>query len=678
MLRYLKVIITAILFFLSPVSQTAFGQVPVSVSENKVIIEGKIYFIHIVKPGQTLYSISRAYRVSEKAIAIENPGVYSGLQVGQVLKIPSESPENYSGEIEIDTLNFISHRLKEGETLFSLSRNYNVSVNEIEKANPGIDVTDLSIDQIILIPKLKTVRSDENFTTYKVRRKETMYSLSRRYGISEEDLRKYNPEIQWGGLKAGMVLKIPRLEFLAEEKAKSNISVIKQDTIISFRVDTTKTDLSYIDSLGLVEMSLKDYYRNLKDFNRRKLKIAYLIPFNYRIIEDTIVKSNELNELSKEEEKEKEADVLPASINFLEFFEGTLLALDSLKREGISLEIQYFDTYMSPSRVREILRNPFFNDVDLIIGPLFAYNVEIVSEFSRERKIPVISPFYDGYDITRSNPYLFQVNPSYKTEYAKAAEILAKDYDKNFVFVYRLDSLKLPEIEYFRNELLENLENYTHPENVVIKEISYVNAAKANLSEDLSHALSKDKTNIIVLPENNQAFVSTTITQLFFLLRDFDIKVFGLPYFHEFQNIDFQYYHSLRLSYLSPFYFSYYDEQVSKFLNDFVIRFNAEPRLSTKKGCPYAFIGYDITYFFIKRISEYDRGFVSSLNDGKIDNLLPQFYFERNDEYGGFENKSLKLVEFTTDFQVTARDIESRVDPSHSHPQEIFHSDNNQ
>ena len=57
-------------------------------SNNKVIIEGKIYYIHIVKPGQTLFSISRAYEVTEKTIAIENPGVYSGLQVGQVLKIP--------------------------------------------------------------------------------------------------------------------------------------------------------------------------------------------------------------------------------------------------------------------------------------------------------------------------------------------------------------------------------------------------------------------------------------------------------------------------------------------------------------------------------------------------------------------------------------------------------------
>ncbi|MGC9344547.1 MAG: LysM peptidoglycan-binding domain-containing protein, partial [Bacteroidales bacterium] len=262
-------------FFYSP---ETISQVPVKVSENKVIIEGNIYYLHIVKPGQTLYSISKAYRISEKAIAIENPGVYSGLQVGQVLKIPAEAPEEISDTKEIDTSNFISHELKEGETFFSLSRSYNVSAKEIENANPGIDVTDLSIGQVILIPKPKTVRSDKNFTSHKVRRKETLYSLARRYGITEDEIRKYNPEIQWGGLKTGMVLQIPKPEFLSQMKERADSITIAQDTALTIKIDTLEEDISYIDSLGLEEMDLEDYYYNLKDFNSRKLKVAYMIP----------------------------------------------------------------------------------------------------------------------------------------------------------------------------------------------------------------------------------------------------------------------------------------------------------------------------------------------------------------------------------------------------------------
>ena len=72
-------------------------QVPVTRSNNKVVIEGNVYYVHVVKPGQTLYSISKAYNVTEKEITIENPGITSNLSIGQVLKIPA-NPSAARGE----------------------------------------------------------------------------------------------------------------------------------------------------------------------------------------------------------------------------------------------------------------------------------------------------------------------------------------------------------------------------------------------------------------------------------------------------------------------------------------------------------------------------------------------------------------------------------------------------
>lgn len=675
MLKYLKFLFAGILITFTLNSPFLYSQVPVRVSENKVIIEGKVYYLHVVKPGQTLYSISQAYRVTEKDIAIENPGVYSGLQVGQVLKIPVEVPQKSAPRI--DTTKYLAHSLREGETIYSLSRTYNVSAEDIEKANSGIDVKDLSIGQTILIPKPKSVVSEEDFILHKVRRKETLYSLSKRYNVTQEDIRKYNPELQWGEMKAGQIIRIPTVEFLASQQPVLDTISFATDTTFVFEPDSLKDDLFYIDSLGLEEMSMFDYYRNMKDFNRRKLNVAYMIPFNYRIIPDTLKTDKEDAEAKEDEDEKKLDEILPASVNFLEFFEGALLALDSLRKEGVDLNVQVFDTYRSPSRVREILKSPFFRDVDLIIGPFYAYNVEIVSEFSREKRIPLISPFYDGTDLTNQNPYLFQVNPSYKTEYSSAANILSREYDKNFVFVYQIDSMKLNEIDYFKNSLIRNLENYTYTENVIIKEISYINAAKVNLSDDLSHALSKDKPNIVILPESNEAFVSTVITQLYFHLRDFDIEVFGLPYFYQFENIDFQYYHALRLSYMSPFYFSFNDPQVRYFLKKFADNYDAEPRHSTRKGCPYAMIGYDLSYYFIKNLNDWNRRFVSHLNDGEINNVLPEFYFDRNDSYGGFENKSLKLVKFTENFGILSQEVDIQEPQERSIFNSIFQFDNN-
>ena len=651
---FIKTLVGFLILLFIACTADSFSQVPVTRSQNKVIIEGKVYYIHIVKAGQTLFSISRAYDVSEKDIAIENPGVYAGLQVGQVLKIPADNSTDNKQFSTPDTIQYLVHTLAAGETVFSLSKKYNVTVDDIIGANQGIDIANLSIGQGLNIPRLKTVWSEKDFDFHKVRRKETLYSLSQRYKVTEKDIREYNPELQWGGLRTGQVIRIPRQEFLVHQRELELQAEIPSDSQPLDSLYQTN-DYAYIDSLHLEAMSLDDYSNELKDFNSRKLNVAFLIPFNYQAEPDTININSPDTENSGENAKE-ELYTLPRSINFLEFFEGSLLALDSLRREGAVVNVRYFDTHRSPTRVREILNSPFFRDVDLIIGPFFSYNAEIVSEFSRENKVPMVSPFYEKGNLTMMNPYLFQITPSYKTEYLKAADVLSKQYDHNFVFIYRKDPLKYKEIEYFKSQLLHKLENYIHAENIVIKEISYDNPSQANLKESLSHAFSSDKKNIVIIPENDEAFVSTVITQLYFQLQSYKIEVFGSAYFNEFQNIDFQYYHALRLSYLTPFYYDYMDPQVDYFLRLFRDNFKSEPRLSTRSGCPYALIGYDMTYYFIKKLHRWDKNFVMQLNSTEVNNILPNFYFNRNNPYGGFENQAFKLVRFEDEFNISIVD----------------------
>ncbi len=112
-----KVLAFVIFFVFMALSPVLNAQEPVTVkkSDSKVIIEGKVYYIHVVKPGQTLFSISKAYNVTEKDIALENPGVYSGLQVGQMLKIPEQVPSRpFTQAQNVDTTKFIYHTLKSG------------------------------------------------------------------------------------------------------------------------------------------------------------------------------------------------------------------------------------------------------------------------------------------------------------------------------------------------------------------------------------------------------------------------------------------------------------------------------------------------------------------------------------------------------------------------------------
>ncbi|MCF8391210.1 MAG: LysM peptidoglycan-binding domain-containing protein [Bacteroidales bacterium] len=645
-----KVNIYKFAFFLGMICLpfTVSSQVVSSVqkSDNKVIIEGKVYFIHVVKPGQTLYAISKAYSVQEKEIALENPGVYSGLQIGQVLKIPFNPTLKLDNNVNSEEGNVIKHELLPGQTLYQLSKMYNVPVGEIEKRNPDLDHSHIPIGTIILIPPHSITKEEDSYYYHKVRRRETIYSLSKQYEVDRSEIYRNNPELEITGLKTGQIIRIPRLVIAGFED-----TVL--DTMITEAIADSTMEIEKADTFSFL-----DYKERMKEFHLDRLHVAFLIPFDYypEMAIDSVnaIKEGGKTEVNPEEERMKK---LPKSVNFLEFFEGSIMAIEKLKKEGFRVDVRYYDTRKSPAKVKEILATDFMQNVDLIIGPFYSWNVEIVNEFSKEKGVPLISPFYDESDLTEKNPFLFQMNPSYQLEFNAASKILAQDFDKNFLFIHGIDSLNMKKVDYFKSSLLKDMSSFTHEENIVLKELVYENAAKSDLSQDLLISLSKDKKNIVVIPETNEAFVSNLITQLYFQLRNFDIEVFGMPHFYGFDNVEQQYFHSLNLRFVSPYYFSYSDSTIADFLLKFRTKFKAEPVHFTKKGLSYAFLGYDLSYFFIKAINQGGQEFVGKLSQSDTDDLLIPIHFLRNSSYGGFENCNLDLIKFNSDFSIDISDI---------------------
>ena len=157
-----RTILILSLFLISNVTLAQETEYTVHRSKDKIILEGKVYYIHFVAEKETLYGISRAYNVTEKVIATENPDVFAGLQAGMVLKIPAEPHIDESLEIR-DTEEYIYHVLKEEETLYFLSRKYGIDVVEIEKANPEVTVSNLQVNQVLKIPRRKSAKKERDF-----------------------------------------------------------------------------------------------------------------------------------------------------------------------------------------------------------------------------------------------------------------------------------------------------------------------------------------------------------------------------------------------------------------------------------------------------------------------------------------------------------------------------------
>lgn len=634
------------------------SQVPVTTSQNKVVIEGKVYFLHVVKPGQTLYSISRAYLVPEADVIRENPGSDAGLQIGQVLKIPvSDVKEILPAETTVTPEGEnLSHTVSAGETVFSIAKKYGLTIEDVEKSNPSIVNNQISVGQVLLIPRKKTTVQTIDFITHKVRRKETIYGIARMHSISEETLKEYNPELDRKLPRPGQTLRIPVIH--KQEQAAIIIPVQeKLDTIIpGFKV------LAY-DTLKIAG-NYSYYLDSLPEIDRRSLNIAYLLPFSYKPfvpappdVEKPKDKDNRTNPVPEENPN----DQMLSSRNFLEFLEGSLLAIDSLKNVGVDVNVYIYDTHKSPEITRAIINSSDFRKMDLIIGPFYSYNVEIVSEYAKRNHIPLISPLSGDDNLVASNPFMFQLNPGYKAEFDRMADYVSRFHDKNIVLLHGADSSQLQQYAFLKNEMSIRLASATSPDTQRVTELVYDYNKKENLIHELQKVLSRDKENLLVIPETSEAFVTTVVTQLYFQLKNYRIEVVGMPHWNAFQNIDFIYFHKLALTFFTPYYFSYDSANIKHFLKDYRNTYYSEPVTLTKKGGVYAFLGYDISFNFIKLMDKYDKKFILHLNDPVSHELMNDFHFVPLGAEGGFENRSLVLVKFFENLDIMAEPYEIAV-----------------
>lgn len=169
-------------------------------------INGKVFVIHEVDAGETLYAISKRYGVTVEQIVAQNPAADAGLEVGQILKVP------YVPRISKPAAQGKKHIVAEKETLFSISRLYEVTVDDLKKWN-NLPDNALSLGQELIIknPNALTSSSVNQLevksakTIHTVVAKETMYSITRQYGITVEQLREWNG-LQTDELKIGQTL----------------------------------------------------------------------------------------------------------------------------------------------------------------------------------------------------------------------------------------------------------------------------------------------------------------------------------------------------------------------------------------------------------------------------------------------------------------------------------------
>jgi len=616
------------------VSITAFGQetmptaVKVQKSTQKVKIGSKFYYIHIVQKGETLFSISKAYGVSQADVAAENPDIYLGLKIDQALKIPALliKADDLKGVTE--DADFIYHIVAKGETLSSISRFYEVPVAVLIKNNVEVE-NGVQESQVVVIPRKEipgqvflrdTVKRFNGFQPsdtadvisggylfHIVKVKETFYSLSKRYAVNLDTLIKQNSETM-GVLKVGYSLRVPLKTFTPTDSI-----AIKP----AYDLVTKLPGGCACDSITRLT------------FNPVRLAIA--LPFN--------TKKKSAGSAASD------SKLSPDQQNFVNFYQGSLVALEMLRDSGYKIELQVIDTKKDKDQLKR-LNVP----TDLIIGPGYASEVKPMSDFTLPRKMYTVSPFAEVPKVLGVNPYLVQVWPTSKEQIDELASYVIANKEGNVILIYESGQDSTELVTRLRNKLAAAFPPSMVGDIITNRffHISYRTAQPFDaLVGIFLKAFSKNTNNMVVVPVNNEAFVSDLLSKLNNLrvVYSMPIQIYGLNEWQKYETIDIENYYSLGLHYIAPFFIDYTAPRVKKFVTLYRNRFQADPN-------QIAFHGFDVTYFFVPSVSRYGALLDKCIPCHEETLLQSSYKFRRVGAFGGFENNGMFRIRFTPEYEI--------------------------
>lgn len=645
-IRQSELVLLILLFIIGTV---ASGQVVVERSGNKVVISGVSYFIHQVKKGETAYSISRAYGIKVEELVRENPPALYGLNEGQTLRIPVESvtdaeekPVPQPVKRQRDETNFIYHTLNPGETIYYLSKLYGVSDNEIIQSNPGMDINKLSVGTEIAIPRRKFMSDrqkfdipDKKYIYHKVQKGESLGSIAQSYGLTVKEVRKDNRDLRFP--QAGDYVRIPA----SHVPEVQDTVIVKSDSVPDAPVEVVKP---------VVRPSVFTSFRELTG----SLDVAVLLPFYFRENGDRIeIDSSRMIKGKKVYKEIKRPDdwIYPGSLDFVEMYEGILLAADTLRSLGLDINLFAFDIKSDTIELTKLINSGKLAEMDLIIGPVYSHNLSKVTEYAKEAGIPVVSPVpLFNNSVLTGNPNLFMANSSLAVA-QKALSLKISEYaDHNFVFIHA-DSLGVDEdVKRFRSMIITELSAWMPFDEIKFRELLFFSRSKFDNDSinRLGHALSSQSENVVIIASEDPSVISETIMDVHSLLKKHNAKVFGYPILREIENLEPRYFFDLDMMLYSPFWIDYNRNDVKQFNADFRMKFMTEP-----SEISFAWQGYDIAYYFLSGLALHGKEFIKNPSMHRPDLLHTDFDFVSKSSQDGFENQKLFLIHFTREYDVT-------------------------
>ena len=584
---------------------------PVEKSAVIVFINGQKFYVHTVKTGDTLFSLAKAYEVSEDVIRQHNANIGNGLKIDQTVKIPvSEAAQKSAKAEKRRKKDFITHKVQRGQTLFAIARDYNISVATLREDNPSINPQELSVGETLWIRRskvgssteaqaqeemteyaqtLNSVTDDDGYDHHVVQAGETIYSLSRRFGITEQEFARLNDVS--AGLKAGAMIRVPRVA-QAEQ-----VEVVEAES---------------------AQPAAEVHFRAIPSSER--LNVALMLPMNI---------NNRAN------------------ASYVEFYQGFLLGLEQLKQTGRGeTKLTVYNTAHDPINVENIVKSTMFEGTNLIVGPVYEDELAPVVRYAEQNSVPVVSPLANI--STVQSPALYQLSPSTEHKYDKVADLVDGQREVYMIYADSYDT----EFEAEAKELLHGRPYFSYTYSFDDqKSVFKPRTPETPEVEGMDTILMSEKPRLFVVLANKEVDVDRilgTISSSKVAVTERSIPcaeytVLGTSRWGRFANIDHSTYFNNNVVMISTYHAKRDVLTVREFDSRYIEAYGSLPSL-------YAYRGYDTAIMFglgMRSDIEYN------MLDKRYTPLQTVYKFVQDGNNGKYVNQEWMRVNYNSNYTIT-------------------------
>ena len=527
----------------------------------------------------------------------------------------------------------------------------------------------------VTLSKEKVKVSGKLCYSHIVLEKQTLYSISKAYNVSIEDIYSFNPGLKDSGLKKNSIILIPVAEAVKEEVKISEVQQEKKATeqtspvkpVVKKEAKASKKkvhvrkwyeDLSMIaDQYGVTVEDIMDA-NNLTDTlltNRQKLVIpaprmddarAEHTETEVKVMTETEASDNIAEAASSNDEMPSETIVrqsgpvsatmlLPLrnaegklSKNNMDFYSGAMLAVYDLAQKGIDIDINTFDL-ADPgiSVTKEDIEGS-----DIIIGPISAADQTRVLQSSDSCML--ISPLDPRAEkLVAQYGRLIQAPTPHRIQYQDLTNWIKEEMgesDKVIMFSERTARV---------SETVNTMKEVMDSSGIAYAPFEYSILEGRDILEPLKELMTPEGTNRIYIASESEAFVNDVVRNLnLMLLENFAVVLYAPSRVRNFETIEVEHFHKTSMRVSLTYYINYEDQAVKDFLMKYRAIYNTEPT-------QFAFQGYDLAIYFINLCSKYGKDWMDMLESSSEAMLQSTFRFSKQ-ETGGYINTGVRRIEY--------------------------------